>query len=122
MRRNLIITILLLFVVASIATAAGLGPTSVKIDAAKAKQGAVTFPHDKHVKAIACDKCHHTDKGLKEASDKVKKCSACHLDPKDKAPSMRDASLTKNPFHTLCVNCHKAGKKGPTMCNKCHVK
>jgi len=60
----------------------------------------------------------------KAQADKVdvKKCSQCHLDPKDKAPTMREMSLTKNPFHIRCIGCHKAQKKGPIVCTGCHVK
>jgi hypothetical protein len=99
-------------------------PATVKIDAAAKKQPAVTFSHDKHVKrAKSCDVCHHTNKGLTaDSKTTVKKCSTCHLDPKDKAPTMREMSQTKNPFHKLCISCHKTQKKGPTTCTKCHVK
>ena len=100
------------------------GPAKVTIDAAKAKQPAVTFDHAKHSKAVkTCDTCHHTNKGLTNETDaKVQKCSTCHLDPKDAAPSMREMSMTKNPFHSLCAGCHKAEKKGPGVCKDCHKK
>jgi hypothetical protein len=104
-------------------------PTKIKIDAAAKKQPAVTFDHIKHAEKLAksCDTCHHTEKGLtkeQNATNKVdvKKCSTCHLDPKDKAPSMREMSLTKNPMHVRCINCHKEQKKGPTACTACHKK
>lgn len=99
-------------------------PKTSVIDEAAKKQPAVAFDHAKHMtRAKSCDVCHHTDKGLTAKDDaKVKNCAACHLDPKDKAPSMREMSPTKNPFHTLCVGCHKEGKKGPTKCMECHKK
>lgn len=99
-------------------------PATAKISAAAKKQPAVPFAHDKHMtRAKSCDTCHHTDKGLTKETDKnVKKCSACHLDPKAGVPSMREMSLQKNPFHMVCINCHKTGKKGPTTCVGCHVK
>ena len=31
-------------------------------------------------------------------------------------------SMKKNPFHMLCINCHKQEGEGPTSCNDCHVK
>ena len=100
------------------------GPATVTIGAAAKKQPAVPFPHEKHAKlAKSCDTCHHKQKGLTtDEGTKVVKCSTCHLDPKDKAPSMREMSLTKNPFHIRCVACHKEQKKGPTACAGCHVK
>ena len=113
---------------ASIATAvfAHHGPVTVKIDAAAKKQPAVTFNHEKHAHAHVkgCDTCHHTQKGLVNSEKtKVVPCRTCHLDPKDpKVPSMREMSMTKNPFHTRCVQCHKTEKKGPTACTGCHKK
>jgi hypothetical protein len=101
------------------------GPAKVSIDAAAKKQPAVAFDHATHVKrAKTCETCHHTEKGLTNETDKnVKKCSSCHLNPKDaKVPNMAEMSMTKNPFHMACVNCHKTGKKGPTVCKDCHKK
>jgi hypothetical protein len=126
MRKTLIVvaSMLLAFSIGTIAFAHH-GPTTVVIDAAAAKQPAVPFAHGKHATQLVknCDKCHHTDKGLTAANDKnVAKCSSCHLDPKGDVPSMREMSLTKNPFHSLCIGCHKEGKKGPTVCKDCHVK
>lgn len=103
-------------------------PEKLKIDAAQKKQPAVTFDHSKHGDSLAknCAVCHHTQKDLIKAhtnTTDVKKCSGCHLDPKDpKVPSMREMSLTKNPFHIRCIACHKEQKKGPTVCTQCHKK
>jgi len=102
-------------------------PTTLKIDEAAKKQPPVTFDHAKHGDTLvkACDTCHHTQKGLTKAQTNtvnVKKCSQCHLDPKDKAPTMREMSPTKNPFHIRCIGCHKQQKKGPIVCTGCHVK
>lgn len=125
MRRNVTV-IMLSFLVATLAFAHY--PGKIKIDAAAKKQPAVSFDHAKHGDTLAksCDTCHHTQKGLTKAQvDKVdvKKCSECHLDPKDpKVPTMREMSLTKNPMHIRCIACHKETKKGPTVCMKCHVK
>ncbi len=117
----LIVSILSL---AALPTLAGKIPVTVTIDAAEKKQPAVSFPHEKHTKlAKTCDVCHHNEKGLTADSKvEVKKCRTCHLEPKDKAPSMRDATLTKNPFHKKCIACHKEQKKGPTACTACHIK
>lgn len=123
MRKTTTLLTALVFSLASIAYAHH-GPATAKIDAAAKKQPAVTFPHDKHVKAVkSCDTCHHTNKGLTAATDKdVKKCSSCHMKAQGKTTSMADMSLTKNPMHARCLNCHKTNKKGPTVCAKCHVK
>ncbi len=100
------------------------GPEKVTIKDAQKKQPAVTFPHAQHTKMVdKCETCHHTNKGLTAANDKdVKKCSSCHLNPKDNAPSMSEMSPKKNPFHILCVSCHKEQGKGPTACKECHAK
>jgi hypothetical protein len=103
-------------------------PDKVQVDIAAKKQPPVVFNHalhgDKLVKT--CETCHHTEKGLTKAKTDtvdVKKCSECHLNPTDpKVPNQREMSLTKNPFHVRCINCHKSEKKGPTACTGCHVK
>ena len=125
MRRNISVSLLLSCLIATLAFAHY--PGKVKIDVAAKKQPAVSFDHAKHGDTLvkSCDTCHHTNKGLTKAqADKVdvKKCSACHLEAQGKTPSMREMSLTKNPMHIRCINCHKEQKKGPTLCNKCHVK
>lgn len=103
------------------------GPIEITIDEAAKKQAPVVFPHGKHSADLvdSCDTCHHMNKGLHADSDLsgVKPCSECHLDPKgDDTPSMREMSPKKNPFHIVCVGCHKAEKKGPTRCTDCHKK
>ncbi|MGZ5474253.1 MAG: cytochrome c3 family protein [Thermoanaerobaculia bacterium] len=101
------------------------GPAKITIDAAKAKQPAVTFDHAKHATTLvkSCDTCHHTQKGLKtDEGTKVVKCTTCHLNAKGNVPNMREASLTKNPFHMACIDCHKKEKKGPVACTGCHAK
>ena len=123
--RRIALSLLLVFV-ATLAFAHY--PGQIKIDAAQKKQPAVAFDHAKHGDKLAknCGTCHHTQKELTKATtDKidVKKCSACHLDPKEaKIPSMREMSLTKNPMHIRCIGCHKENKKGPTVCTGCHKK
>lgn len=65
-----------------------------------AKNGNVTFPHQKHVemKEMACTKCHETDQGGKIAA------------------------LNKDWAHKTCKGCHTELGKGPTKCNECHKK
>ncbi|HUP62393.1 MAG TPA: cytochrome c3 family protein [Thermoanaerobaculia bacterium] len=125
MRRNVSLGLALSCLVATFALAHY--PATVKIDTAAKKQPPVSFNHAKHGDTLvkSCDTCHHTNKGLTKAqTDKVdvKKCSECHLEAKGKVPSMREMSLTKNPMHIRCLNCHKEQKKGPTACTGCHVK
>lgn len=131
MRKTLTIAMIAAFVLvcgASLVFAAQQPPAKVTIDAAAKKQPGVVFDHTKHTTlAKSCEQCHHSNKGLTEANAKdVQKCSACHLNPKDaKVPNMAEMSMTKNPFHTLCIGCHKtgvSGKKGPAVCKDCHKK
>ena len=105
-------------------------PDKIKIDEAQSKQPAVNFDHAKHAEKLAkdCGVCHHTQKDITKqiALDNkvdIKKCSTCHLNPaKADMPSAKEMSMTKNPYHIRCIGCHKEGKKGPTVCNQCHVK
>lgn len=124
MKRTYSMAVTLLVLMVATFAFAHHGPDKVLIDAAAKKQPGVTFDHAEHVKRAAkCETCHHTNKGLTAQSDKdVKKCSSCHLNPKDDAPSMSEMSLKTNPFHVLCVSCHKEKSKGPTVCKECHVK
>ena len=108
----------------TLAAVANQAPATVEIKAAAAKKGPVTFPHKKHADTIACDTCHHTDKGLTaSATTEVKPCSTCHLKPTEaNVPSMAEMSMAKNPFHKVCIDCHKKEAKGPTKCDDCHAK
>ncbi|HUO84433.1 MAG TPA: cytochrome c3 family protein [Thermoanaerobaculia bacterium] len=101
------------------------GPDKTVIDDAAKKQPGVPFNHGTHAtKLVArCDTCHHTQKDLtKDSEGKVPPCAECHLDPKQGVSSMREMSLQKNPLHSLCIDCHKEKKKGPTVCKDCHKK
>lgn len=77
-----------------------------------AKNGAVTFDHDKHSKAVKED------------------CNACHdkLFPKDKAaPLNYKAAIhkTAEAKKASCAGCHHPGGsafEAKGNCNKCHVK
>jgi len=112
--------------VAALATLvlAASAPAEIVIDDAAAKQGPVTFPHAKHMETVdSCTTCHHTTEGLTAGSDMaVESCTSCHLDAKEGVPSMREMSMSKNPFHNACVSCHKEKAKGPTKCADCHQK
>ncbi|HUF77551.1 MAG TPA: cytochrome c3 family protein [Thermoanaerobaculia bacterium] len=118
----------LLIVLSAVTLAVGAGvkaPDKVVIDAAQAKRSVVTFPHAEHVKnAPDCTTCHHTAKGLTATSgQEVASCASCHLDPeKAETPSIREMSLKKNPYHMVCIDCHKEETKGPTKCDDCHPK
>ena len=101
------------------------GPDEVVIDAAKDKRAPVAFAHERHAREVkTCDTCHHTNKGMTtDAGVEVASCASCHLDPKSAAiPGMREMSLRKNPFHMVCIDCHKENTKGPTKCDDCHPK
>jgi hypothetical protein len=126
MRAHRYIAVMLLLIATTVF--AHRGPETITINAAAKKQGPVKFAHGKHHSKLvkSCDTCHHTQKGLTEATatgTNVVKCTTCHLDPKSaKMPSMREASMTKNPFHIRCISCHRSAKKGPVVCTGCHVK
>ena len=105
-------------------------PDEVTIDDCQAKQAAVKFPHKTHAAKTDCVTCHHTQKGLTaETAGDVQKCETCHNAPeKAETPKCAEMSLTKNPFHITCINCHKeelkknAEAKAPTKCTDCHPK
>ncbi len=124
MRKLLSLLAIIAFaLVATYAMAAQTPPETVSIKAAQAKKAPVEFPHAKHLKLVdKCSVCHHTNEGLTAANaEGVKACSECHLDPaKPEIPGMREMSMTKNPFHELCIKCHKEQAKGPTKCADCH--
>ena len=125
MRKPAAIAVAVAFILATLATVAFAAvPDKITIGEAKSKQPAVVFDHAKHTTLVkTCDTCHHTQKGLtKDTKTEVKKCSACHLDAKDKVPSAREMSMTKNPYHIRCIACHKTEKKGPVVCTGCHKK
>ena len=123
MRRSLIAVAALAFAVTALVAYAAI-PDTVTIDEAMSKKSAVTFPHAKHLEVGPCSTCHHTQENLTaDNAAEAQKCSACHLDPEQpETPSMREMSMSKNPFHEKCIGCHKAESKGPTKCNDCHPK
>jgi hypothetical protein len=126
MKRTLTVLVVLALplLTAVVVGAASEPPTEVTIDAAVNKQGPVAFPHATHMEVVeSCTVCHHTQEGMTADNvGDVTACTECHLDPQDEAPSMGEMSLKKNPFHSLCINCHKEQEKGPTKCFDCHAK
>jgi len=119
--------VLMLMAFATVATAKkpADAPESITIDGAQKKQPAVVFPHKAHIDlGVTCETCHHTQKGMtKDSTDEVQTCTSCHLNPTDAAtPSMAEMSTKKNPFHMVCIDCHKEKAKGPTKCAECHKK
>jgi hypothetical protein len=122
-----VVTVASIVVFASVAALvlAHHGPDTVTLDAAMDKKGPVEFPHAAHIEVVeSCDTCHHTNEGLTAETDAdVQPCSACHLDPESPdTPSLRQMSMSKNPMHAGCIDCHKQEAKGPTKCADCHAK
>ena len=132
-RSSLGFVVLVVLVSASFAAAvAATIPDEVTIDDCQSKQPAVTFPHKAHTELTDCVTCHHTQEGLTAdtvADATIEKCASCHAEPEDAAtPKCTEMSLSKNPFHSGCINCHKdalkenAEAKAPTKCAECHPK
>lgn len=123
-------TVALLAATALFAATAKQMPDKVTIDDCKVKRAPVEFNHKMHAEANECKTCHHTQADLKAGADvEVQSCGSCHLNPeKAETPKCTEMGMTKNPFHTLCVDCHKdtvkadATKKAPTKCDDCHPK
>jgi len=66
----------------------------------------VRMSHAIHDKAgIACEICHHTH----DNSEGKYQCAWCHK-----------GAQADPIIHNLCITCHVAGKKGPTVCLECH--
>jgi hypothetical protein len=103
---------------------AGTAPDEIILDGCGEKKSAVAFPHAAHLELTECTTCHHTAEGLTaDSGTEVKSCKSCHLNPEDAAtPSCSEMSLSKNPYHKLCISCHKEQAKGPAKCNDCHPK
>ncbi len=67
----------------------------------------VMMPHKTHEEAgVKCIVCHHKQGN----DDRIKQCAVCH-----KGASGEDT------LHNLCINCHAQTKKGPALCNECHI-
>ncbi len=105
-------------------------PEKITIQDCQNKKPAVVFPHAAHFEVTECKTCHHTQPELKMgATIEVQACRTCHVTPeKADTPTCSQMSMTKNPFHMVCITCHKeqvaknAASKAPTKCDGCHVK
>ena len=82
------------------------------------------FRHEEHnelARIEECNVCHHVyddnNRLVEDESSEDQRCSDCH----QLVASGRKPPLMK-AFHLNCKGCHKAEKKGPTMCGQCHVK
>ena len=115
---------------ALLAVTAKDAPDQVTIDDCQAKKAPVAYPHGKHAAILECKTCHHTQPDLKAGTDQeVKNCASCHVTPeKAETPICSQMSPSKNPYHLVCIKCHKAEiakdatKKLPTKCDECHPK
>ena len=113
-----------------LAHAAATIPDEITIDDCQSKQPAVKFSHKLHTAKTDCATCHHTQKDLTaDKASEAKACDSCHNAPeKAETPKCSEMSLTKNPYHIACINCHKqelkknAQANAPTKCTDCHVK
>jgi hypothetical protein len=113
---------------ALLAVPASKAPAEITISDCQSKKPPVVFPHAQHFAKLECKTCHHMQPDLKAgAATEVQACRDCHVNPeKAETPKCSEMSTTKNPFHALCVNCHKeqvakdANSKAPTKCADCH--
>jgi c(7)-type cytochrome triheme protein len=103
---------------AAAAPAAPKAPEFIKMD--KSKMPPVNFPHAKHGKMFACDKCHggkaplfaqkRSEAGMKMADMYAGKgCGSCH----DGKATFGEDDNKKTIFaaKTGCMKCHKAAPK-----------
>lgn len=128
---NLLVLFVLVAGLAAYAYAEGI-PEKVTIDDCMAKKTAVEFPHKAHFEKTKCETCHHDSKGLTAENYtemEVKSCGTCHVEPENaETPICSSSSKKTNPFHILCISCHKdavtenAESKAPTKCTACHPK
>jgi len=98
------------------------------IDACANKKSAVSFPHTAHEALTECSTCHHTEEGL-AAGGEAETCASCHVEPEEATtPKCSEMSMSKNPYHSTCIKCHKdavktdEASKAPTKCDGCHPK
>ncbi len=128
---NVLILFALLAGFAVMAYAEGI-PEKITIDDCAKKKAAVEFSHKAHMEITDCVTCHHTAEGLTAENYtkmEVKTCSSCHVKPeKAETPICSSSSKKKNPYHIVCITCHKETKvknaetKAPTKCTACHPK
>lgn len=131
MRKIVLITLAVLAATASLVALAEV-PENITIDGCATKKAAVEFPHKAHFEFTDCVTCHHTTEGLtleKAGEMEVASCASCHMEPeKAETPVCTEASTKKNPYHIVCITCHKetvaekADSPAPTKCVACHPK
>lgn len=132
MRKLFLMTIIVLTAVVAMFAFGGEVPENITIDACADVKAPVEFPHKAHFELTTCVDCHHTSEGLTAETAKdmdVATCASCHVEPeKAETPICSEKSTKKNPYHILCITCHKAEKKenaetkAPTKCTACHPK
>jgi cytochrome c2 len=91
--KKLAALVAVLFATVAFAVAAPTAPSVLE-----AKQGNVTYNHGKHA-ALKCESCH-----------------------KGQATPGKIGKIAKDDAHKMCLDCHKAEKKGPQKCAECHIK
>ncbi len=121
MRKHLIVWLVALGMIAGASAIAAkkAAPKDVTIKACQKTKPPVAFPHEAHAKKgkIACKTCHH------KGDEKACSSAGCHAGKAEgKRPGCAETSMTKNPYHVQCVNCHKKENKGPKACAQCHKK
>ena len=102
----------------ALAVLAGQVPAEKKVIPIEARNGTVTFAHERHaqLEGVECATCHHGWEGEGAPAP----CGDCHTSSSTEAPKAMKA------HHDLCKGCHaamgKAGKKtGPVKpCKACH--
>ncbi len=120
MRVHVLVWIAVLGLVGGVTAIAAKAPKETVIKACQKTKPPVAFPHQDHVtkNKIKCKTCHHTGK-----NDVACSSADCHAGKAaGKKPGCAEMSLTKNPFHITCINCHKKENKGPKACAQCHKK
>jgi hypothetical protein len=109
MKKFVAIAMAVVFVLAFAGAVLAVSDTIQLSKSGKAK--VVTFTHKAHTGYANndCKKCHHTGQNTN--------CKGCH----DATGSKGGGKTTKDAFHKQCIDCHKAGGKGPTSCAGCHA-
>lgn len=72
----------------------------------------VVFPHDKHMAALDCSKCHHTGE--------TSKCGNCHKHNGGDAKLAFKAISHSTASPRACAGCHLTMSAGPSRCVECH--
>jgi cytochrome c553 len=84
---------------------AGVACAANGVKSLPAKNGNVTFDHDKH----------------RNNNPKVGACPVCHGGT-DANPTKAPEGFGKDLAHKTCKSCHETKGVGPTKCGECHKK